>query len=504
MFRLPNKFPDLPPFLEAVATAVSAERLKAVAGQTQEPQVLLGLAFLARAGDPVRRELSQQAVNAKPEYGPMLAMLALAMDGVDEPGVAELLKADPDNALGHYLQGTLRHIANGREEALGAFRKAARCAELRLYQPVTGEALFKALDALSLQGAERLCALAWMASRAGNFQSGGLQPIARALGELAQAGDKAEIADLLFRLAGHLSVLNLQTRWLGQRALESAFMLKVERAAAEKSPDLNGYAAVVEALVGQWMSWPGFEDQAKPSELAHFLPERIHRAFAMADPAKATAAYLGEMNAELAGSEKAAFEQARDRASQAAAVLLKLALADPDGTIGPFLKGLPPRPTMPDGRPCIPQTGPVGKLAHEKPDLFKAAAANEEAMRALWRAGQNDPRRRNMERMMRIGWAILNYASVHDDTFPANLERLFQEGLLQPPLEPRSVLTGQPYVYLAAGEKRPAKSSDAVDLVLLYDDDLSRGYHEGFFALGYGGAIRPQDLQEQLKRRGKG
>jgi hypothetical protein len=49
-------------------------------------------------------------------------------------------------------------------------------------------------------------------------------------------------------------VFNLQTRWLGQRTLESAFMLKAELAAAKKSPDLNGYAAVVEGLVGQWMS----------------------------------------------------------------------------------------------------------------------------------------------------------------------------------------------------------------------------------------------------------
>ena len=49
-----------------------------------------------------------------------------------------------------------------------------------------------------------------------------------------------------------------------------------------------------------------------------------------------------------------------------------------------------------------------------------------------------------------------------------------------------------------------AKSSDAVDLVLLYDDDLSKGYHECFFALGYGGAIRPQDLQEQLRHSAKG
>jgi hypothetical protein len=227
----------------------------------------------------------------------------------------------------------------------------------------------------------------------------------------------------------------------------------------------------------------------------------------MADTAKATAACLGEMNADLAGSDKAAFEQARDHAAQQApaAALLKLALADPGGIIGPFLKGLPPAPNHAGwARPCIPQFGPVGKLAREKPELFKAAIANEEAMRALWRAGQNDPRRRNMERMMRIGSAILTCASGHDNTFPEGLERLVQEGLLQPPFEPRSVLTGRSYVYLAAGEKRPAKSSDPMDLVLLYDDHLSKGDQEWFSVIGYGGAVRPQDLQEQLRRRRKG
>jgi hypothetical protein len=135
-----------PTFRESVDKAVSAENLQAAAAQATDPQVLLGLAFLAPIEGAVRRNLSEMALKARPDYDPILAVIAITMDGPDEMSVAELIKRDPDNALGYYVQGSLLHGADRETDALASFRKAAVCPELRLYDPATGEGLFKALD----------------------------------------------------------------------------------------------------------------------------------------------------------------------------------------------------------------------------------------------------------------------------------------------------------------------------------------------------------------------
>ena len=82
-----------------------AENLKAVASATSDPEILLGLTFLAKAGDPVRKELAEMAVRARNEYTPVVAVLPLIMDRIDEESVVELVRRDPDNALGHHLHG---------------------------------------------------------------------------------------------------------------------------------------------------------------------------------------------------------------------------------------------------------------------------------------------------------------------------------------------------------------------------------------------------------------
>src|SRR4030095_15237134 len=110
-----------------------------------------------------------------------------------------------------------------------------------------------------------------------------------------------------------------------------------------------------------------------------------------------------------------------------------------------------------------------------------------------------DPSRRNTRRMGEIGCALLNYAFGHDQTYPDNIEVLFEEGYRKAPVKGKSVLTGRPYVYVAAGEKIPAKSSDGFRFVVLYDDHLTRwNSYECVFAWG-GGAIARDDLKEQLK-----
>ena len=254
------------------------------------------------------------------------------------------------------------------------------------------------------------------------------------------------------------------------------------------------------------LPWTDIEDPMKLSvlQLAQHLESRIHRAFAAADPSLMNACVLGELNLNPPATDRAAFEAAKEHASQTAQKLIDVALSDPDGILGAYLKGLPRSSGEPQNPPWTSFSTPVGSLMEERPDLFRALAANEEAMSAIWKVGQNDPAQKNIGRMMEIGWAIQTYAHNHDRTYPDTLAILFENGQLKPPLEAKSLLTGRPYVYLAAGEKSPAKSNDQTMFVLLYDDELNQyGYYPCVFASCIGSHIRPPDLSEQLKRRGK-
>ena len=147
MIQLPIRMPNLPPFLESVERAVSAENLRSAGSAATDPIVLLGLSVLTRAGDPLRKDLAEMAVRTRSEYVPVVAVLSVMMERIDADSVAELVQRDPDNALGHYLQGTLLHVSDRDHEALEAFRRGAACAELRCYDSIVGEALFKAIPA---------------------------------------------------------------------------------------------------------------------------------------------------------------------------------------------------------------------------------------------------------------------------------------------------------------------------------------------------------------------
>ena len=134
---------------------------------------------------------------------------------------------------------------------------------------------------------------------------------------------------------------------------------------------------------------------------------------------------------------------------------------------------------------------------------MKAAAANKEAMMALWRAGDNDPGRANLARLLAIGWELLAYASSHDRSCPDNIDLVLEQKPSQPPLEARSLSTGQPYIYVASGEKIPAKSGERAQFVLLYDNNADEnGFYPCVTAAPMGTAISVDDLKEQLKRRG--
>ena len=95
-------------------------------------------------------------------------------------------------------------------------------------------------------------------------------------------------------------------------------------------------------------------------------------------------------------------------------------------------------------------------------------------------------------------------ALAHDRAYPDDLAILFETGYLKPPPEAKSLVTGRPYVYVAAGEKSPSKANDRAQFDLLYDDDpIGNAWFDCAFASGVGGGIRVPDLNEQLKRRGR-
>ena len=120
----------------------------------------------------------------------------------------------------------------------------------------------------------------------------------------------------------------------------------------------------------------------------------------------------------------------------------------------------------------------------------------------MWDAEAGNPARRNITRMMEINQALSRYAAMHDDTYPESIEVLFQDGYLKAPVSAKSVLTGKPYVYVAAGEKVPEKLKDRWPFVVMYDENPDpSGWHPCVFASWVGGVIRTEDLKEQLEKR---
>ena len=476
-----EKMFPLPTNSEAVDRAVSAENLRAVAAKTQDAQVLLGLTYLAQTGDPVRAELAERAVAANPEYAPIVAVLAAMMDGVDEQTVAALLERDPENALGHYLNGLLLYKADNDAEALAAFRKAAGLRELRLYLSQTSEALFAALDALGLQGRERLAALSWMALRSYNFGAIGLQPLQRTLVELPREMDNAgrrEVSDMLIVFAGHLFRTNYHYRTYGRWSLESAFRLKTEVAAAagRRSTEVR-----------------------MPPEVAGILPSHINFAFARTGPREPE---LYNVKRDVPEADRPAFEQARRAAIEASETLIAAAAKETDATMGAYLRGIP-EPPEGSRTPWASQWTPVERAMEQFPDVYRAALAYQTADDALTAAGDADPPRRNFARLMPLGLGIVYYAARHDKQFPPNLEVLYEEKLVEPEVEPRSVFTGRPFIYTAAGERIPEKSHEAATFIILYDDHEIDGNYQCIMADGHGEHVPVEKVREQLRARGK-
>jgi hypothetical protein len=471
---------ELPIPCAAVEKAIDSKNLAALGGKTQDPDVLLGLLHLTRKGDPLAKDLAERVAKLKPEYAPIATVMRITIEGPDEASVAELNARDADNALGHYLQATLRYQADRDKEALDAYRKAAERRELRLYDAVSSAALFKALDALELKGRERLCALSWVATRLFNFGVMWIQPLQNELTEIARSaggGQREQYSDQLLILAGHLSATNFDNRKYAERALESAFRLKAEVAAEQDSPKMSGYAAVTQALVST--SWSGIDERR---EAVLYLSSRIYGA--------------------LQRVEKPAPGASADELKTARA-LVDAASADPDRIVGAYLKGLPAN-TRKNKVPWTSQHTYVEFLMSDSPEVFEVAAAYEKAMRAAEaQAGKDDPANPDLQRMWRIGEELLGYAFRHGNTFPRSLQVLYDEKLLDPKVEAKSLRTGRPYVYVVAGQKLPEKQHDRFALILLYDDHEADGRYQCVLGIPAVGKFPVAEVRERIKSQGK-
>src|SRR6059036_106870 len=114
---------NLPTYSKVVDKAIAPDNLKALASSIRDPEVVLGLACFSPAGCPLRQELLGIAARARPEYWPVAAVVALSMDVIDENAVREVIRSDPDNALGYYVRANLLYECDKDGEALEAFRK---------------------------------------------------------------------------------------------------------------------------------------------------------------------------------------------------------------------------------------------------------------------------------------------------------------------------------------------------------------------------------------------
>jgi len=482
--------------------AISAENLQSLAAKTSDPEVLLGIAYLVHEESAIRREISEAAAKARPEYAPIVKVLAVAVDRADEQSVGELIESDPDNALGFYLQAHLLHESDKKDESLDAFREATTCPALRLYGTTTANALFKALDALNIQGRDRLEVLCWTASRVSNLCSYYFQHLNTDLNELAHKADLAtrkEISDLLFIIAGHLFETNFTNRLFAEWTIQASCRLKAQIAAEEKSLTANGYVTITHAMMRRNWSCPdALEQRHSPLEVARFVPGRILMAIRIIDPSRNVR--LITQTAKVPESDKAAFEKAEQGLLEASAALVDVALTDPDGIIGAYLKDLPP-PNENSSYTWVSDLSYVERLIYKRPELFKAAVANEKAMDVLNRAGYSDPNRQNVHKLMAVGSAIFCYMANNDENLPDNLEVLYKDGeYLKDASAVQSVLTGKPYVFAAAGAKLPDKHSERHQFILVYDFIEKEGCYHFVTSVG-SGAERPAEKFEELLRK---
>jgi hypothetical protein len=246
---------------------------------------------------------------------------------------------------------------------------------------------------------------------------------------------------------------------------------------------MNGYAAVTQALVSTMITTPA---QQEAREAIQFLPSRVYGAFFLKNPRAGTPAIKGpESDAELKAAEP----------------LLNATAADPDKTVGAYLKGLVPSKRL-EKTPWVFRWSYVDDLMSDSPQLFAVATEYEKAMQAAQQARHNDQPSKNMSQMMDVGLEAISYAYKHENTFPDSLQALVDKKALDAKTS-KSMLSGRPYVFVAAGAKLPDKGKDRGGFIVLYDDQPVGENYQCVLADGHGEHIPVEKVKEQLKARGK-
>ena len=135
----------------------------------------------------------------------------------------------------------------------------------------------------------------------------------------------------MLAVAGHLISSDFLNRVIGRRTLQKAFQLKADIAASEKSPTMNGYVGVVQALVST--SIERFSEKPTPQAVAQFLPGRIWRAYVVLDP-KLARTHLIETKDKPPGADPA-FDKLYANWAKASKALIDAALPDRMKSLAP-------------------------------------------------------------------------------------------------------------------------------------------------------------------------
>ena len=483
---------------------INPDKLKTLASSSGDPDILMGLVILDGGKSLSLSEVSQRILQGRAGYASTLAVAKVMVDRPEETAIAELIAVDPDNALGHYLQANLLYQAGKDQESLAAFRKGAACPELRLYGNIRADALFKALDALEMEGRERLATSSATATQLSNFYSINLQHLHIDLQEMAHKSDwatQSEIADLLLTVAGHLYATNYPNRDFAEWTVQDAFHIRARIAGEEKSPAANGYLSAADAIFGVKWSLPDLQEEMHLYHAAgHFLPSRISIALSLSDSTRKVFRWPIESAANVPEKDKAAFEMARADAAEAAAALVEAALIEPDEIIGAYLKDVPRAQTNSPTGWVSTQTH-VTKLLWRRQDLFRAAVKHERAFNVLQHAGRKTSAERNVGKLMHVGSALWCYARDHNQILPESLEVLYKDGkYLKDAEAAQSLFTGKLYVCAAPGKKMPVKQTERDRFVLAYDDHEEDGECQFVLANGGGSSLGASDLKKILAR----
>lgn len=482
--------------LDSVTQALEDRKIEAIAAETEDAEIVFGLACLANPDSPVRPRLFERVRSMEPSLAPATHIWNFLLQEVSRSQAEAILQSDPNNALGYYLLGKFDYDEDREVEALKMFRKGRACEAIRLYQSQAGEAIIKALDHMGFEGRERLCALSSLADELISFGSGYFQYFPRDLTGMALDEGlerKEEIADLLVILAGQMWVVNDYAQYFAHQSLSQGFRLKAEAAAVQRSPKMNGYAAVTQALVSvdfrNYRYW--YDAVLSEPEVVRNLPNSLSNALRILENLEYDASKL-----DLSPEHQVAHENAWKKNLRASRELIALAEKNPDEILKPYLFGLAENPNYSEG-PWVANRTAMDQLVKSHTELFEQAIAYDESRQAMHDAAKSDPSSRNMRRMMKVGLQSIIYADNHKNRLPGSLDDLFDAGLLTPE-EARSIFTDELYVYLGDGRERPRKRAD--DFMLLYDAHRIDGkIVQVVFADGHGEWMNVERFEKRLE-----